>query len=80
MYNTPNLSTMGFSAAAIPLTLTNMLLQLAAGFVLVASYILLSRRSVGLRTRDFSLSARQHDDAQQLVINNGEVSSHDRDR
>jgi hypothetical protein len=57
-----------------------MLLQLAAGFVLIASYVLLSRRSVGLRTRDFSLSAQQHDEAQQFVINNGEVSSHDRDR
>jgi hypothetical protein len=56
MYNTPNLSTMGLSAAALPLTLSNAVLQLVVGFVIVASYLLLVRRSGGLRTRDFSLS------------------------
>jgi hypothetical protein len=56
MYNTPNLSTMGLSAAAIPLTLTNAVLQLALGFAIVVTYLLLVRRSGGLRTRDFSLS------------------------
>jgi hypothetical protein len=56
MYNTPNLSTMGLSAAAIPLTLSNAVLQLAIGFVIVASYLLLVRRTGGLCTRDFTLS------------------------
>jgi hypothetical protein len=53
MYNTPNTSTMGLSAAAIPLALTNALLQLAVGLVVIVSYLLLTRRSFGIRSREF---------------------------
>ena len=52
MYSTPNISTMGLSAAALPLAATSALLRLALGLVLLAVFFLLSRRSAGVRSRD----------------------------
>ena len=52
MYSTPNISTMGLSAAALPLAATSALLRLALGLVLLAVFFFLSRRSAGVRSRD----------------------------
>lgn len=71
MYNTPNLSTMGLSAAAIPLTLSNALLQLALGFAIIVTYLLLVRRTGGLHTRDFSNSNEQSLASQQCGVSRG---------
>lgn len=71
MYNTPNLSTMGLSAAAIPLTLSNALLQLALGFAIIVTYLLLVRRTGGLHTRDFSNSNEQSLSSQQCGVSRG---------